>query len=113
MNHLDTLLLSNYTIFCYVLSSWFHTQLLVAQILITAPITVFVLVMISRKMYKVSKLCTPKLKSSMLVQKVVSCLKLPNAVESIQSPTANTPTSARPLIQPTSSVICYGTKDNN
>ena len=114
MNHLDTLLLSDYTIFCYVLSSTFRTHLLVARMLITAPITVFVLVMVSRKLYKVSELCIPKLKSSMLVQKVVSCLKLPNTVESIQSPIANTPTSARPLIQPTSSVICYGTtKDNN
>ena len=48
MNHLDTLILSNCTILCYVLSSGFRTHL-VAQILITTPIAVFIVSIIFKK----------------------------------------------------------------
>ena len=115
MNYLDTLLLSYNTILCYVLSSGFRT-FLVARILITAPFTVTAAVVISRKLYEVSsKVCTHKLKSSPF--KFINnfrAKKLHDVVGSTRSPTANTPTteSAQPLIQPTSTVICYGIKNS-
>ena len=114
MNYLDTLLLSNYTILCYVLSSGFRTQL-VARILITTPIAVFIVSIILKKVYNVSKSYTCKLKSPSCIQDSFNCIRskrIPIAVESTQSSTANTPTSAEPLIQPTSTVMSYGITDN-
>ena len=43
MNYMDGLLLSNYIILCYMLSSGVHTQL-VSRILITTPIAVLIVV---------------------------------------------------------------------
>ena len=114
MNYLDTLLLSNYMILCYVLSSGFRTQL-VAQILITTPIAVFIVSIILKKVYNMSKSYMCKLKSQSCIPDSFNCFRskrMPIAVESTQSSTANTPTSTQPLIQPTSTVMTYGIKDN-
>ena len=114
MNHLNTLLLSNYTILCYVLSSGFRTQL-VARILITTPIAVFIVSVILKKVYNVSKSYVCKLKSQLCIPDSFNCFRskrMPIAVESPQSSTANTPTSTQPLIRLTSTVMSYGIKDN-
>ena len=114
MNYLDTLLLSNYTILCYVLSSEFRTQL-VARILITTPIAVFIVSIILKKVYNMSKSYMCKLKSQSCIPDSFNCFRskrMPIAVESTQNSTANTPTSTQPLIQPTSTVMSYGIKDN-
>ena len=114
MNYLDTLLLSNYMILCYVLSSGFRTQL-VARILITTPIAVFIVSIILKKVYNMSKSYVCKLKSQSCIPDSFNCFRskrMPIAVESTQSSTANTPTSTQPLIQPTSTVMTYGIKDN-
>ena len=113
-NYLDTLLLSNCTILCYVLSSGFRTHL-VAQILITTPIAVFIVSIISKKLYGAFKSYKCKLKSQRCLHKYFCCYtsnRMPTAVESTQSSTANTPTSTQPLIQPTSTVMTYVTRDN-
>ena len=114
MNHLNTLLLSNYTILCYVLSSGFCTQL-VARVLITTPIAVFIASVILKKVNNVSKLYVCKLKSQSYIPDSFNCFRskrMPIAVESPQSSTANTLTSTQLLIQPTSTVMSYGIKDN-
>ena len=48
MNHLDTLLLSNFALLCYVMSSEFHV-LLAVRILFLTPIAMF-FVLILRKL---------------------------------------------------------------
>ena len=104
MNYLDTLLLSNCTILCYVLPFSLRTQLVV-RILITTPITVFIVSIISKKLYGAFKSYKCKLKSQQCLHKYFCCYtsnRMPTAVESTQSSTANTPTSTQPLIQPTS-----------
>ena len=111
MNHLDTLLLSNYMILCYVLSSGFRTQL-VARILITTPIAVFIVSIILKKVYNMSKSYMCKLKSQSCILDSFNCFRMPIVVESTERSTANTPTSTQPLIQPTSTVMTYGIKDN-
>ena len=114
MNHLDTLLLSNCTILCYVLPFSLRTQLVV-RILITTPIAVFIVSIISKKLYGAVKSYKCKLKSQRCLHKYVCCYtsnRMPTAAESTQSSTANTPTSTQPLIQPSSTVMTYGTRDN-
>ena len=87
---------------------------LIARMLIATPIAVTILAVILIKLHKVSMLCILKLKSSQIIQKSINYLKerkLCGAVGSTWSAsTTDTPSSesARPLIQPTSTAICYG-----
>ena len=115
MNHLDTLLVSNCTILCYVLSSGFRIYL-VARILLTTPIAVFIVSIVLKKEYTMFKSYTCKYKSPLCIQDSFNCFRSKRmpiaAVESTQSSTANTPTSAQPLITPTSSVVSYGITGN-
>ena len=106
MNHLDTLLLSNLMIICYMLSSGFHTQLVI-RTLIATPIIVFIIIIFMRTGYAMfrSHMCR-KLKS-------INCFRSSMTTESTQNSTANTPMSARPLLQPTSTVVSYGIKDTD
>ena len=112
MNYLDTLILSNYTLLNYVLSTDFRTPL-IARTLIATPIAVAILVVISIKLHKVSMLCILKLKLSQFAQKSIiyfKIRKLCDAIGSTRSASASSPSSesAWPLIQPTSTVVCYG-----
>ena len=99
MNYMDILLLSNYVILCYMLSSaaGHHTQL-PSRILIAAPIAVLVVVTTLRKIHahKIFHYFRLARKSS-------------TVSHSAQCSAVNTPTSTRPLIQPTSNVMNYGT----
>ena len=104
MNHLDTLLLSNVMILCYVLSSRFCTQL-VARTLIATPVIVFIVIIFIRRVYAMfSSYTCRKLKS-------FNCFRSNMTTESTQSSTANTPMSTQPLLQPTSTVVSYGIND--
>ena len=107
MNYLDITILSHLAITCYALSSGEGT-LLLTRILVTIPITVFILTTILRKCYGVSKgyckvirmrkYCSNQSRSS------------PSTAESMQSSTVDYYTASQPLTQPT---IRYGTcKDN-
>ena len=99
MNYMDILLLSNYVILCYMLSSavGHHTQL-VSRMLIAAPIAVLIVVTILQKIHahKIFHYFRLARKSS-------------TVSHSAQCSAVNTPTSTRPLIQPTSNVMNYGT----
>ena len=107
MNYLDITILSHLAITCYALSSG-EGALLLTRILVTIPITVFILTTILRKCYGVSKgyckvirmrkYCSNQSRSS------------PSTAESMQSSTVDYYTASQPLTQPT---IGYGTcKDN-
>ena len=87
MNHLDTLLLSNSMILCFVLSSGFYT-LLIAQTLIATPIIVFIIITLMRRVYAMfrSHECC-KLKS-------FNCFRSNMTIETTQNSPANTPMSA-------------------
>ena len=96
MNYMDILLLSNYLILCYMLSSGYHTQV-VSRILITIPIAILIVVTILRKI--------PANKIFNYFRRA----RTPSVSHSTQCSAVNTPTSAQPLIQSTSNVITYGT----
>ena len=99
-----TLLLSDFMILCYVMSSGFDTQM-VAWTLIAIPILVFIIIIVMRRVSAMirSPSCR-KLKS-------FNRFKSNTTTESTQNSTANTPLSAQLLIQPTSTVVSYGIKD--
>ena len=106
MNHLDTLLLSNIMILCCVLSSGFHTQL-IARILIAMPISVFITATAMKSVYNMFRShMYHKLKLLCYLHKH---LRYDKTNESAQNTTANIPTSAQPLLQPTSTIFSYGT----
>ena len=107
-NHLDTLLLSNFMILFYVLSSGTSSQVVV-RTLITTPITAFITIIIMRKLYDMFRLrLCHKLKFPLCIRKCFSRLRSHTTNESTQNSTANTPMSAQPLLQPTSTIFSYG-----
>ena len=68
MNYMDVLLLSNYIILCYMLSSGVHTQL-VSRILIATPIAVLIVVTIFKSyMHMYAKLLTVSEQQEHLLQ---------------------------------------------
>ena len=100
MNHLDTLLLSNFMIICYGLSSGLHIQL-VARTLIAAPIAVFIIITIFQRVYAMIRVC-----SCHKLNKSFNCFRSNITTESTQSSNV----SNQPLLQPTSAVVSYGIK---
>ena len=114
MNHLDTLLLSNFMILCYVLCSGFSTQS-IARTLIAIPITVFIIAIVMTRVYNTfrSHLCH-KLKLPLCIHISFNYQYFTTNMtnESSQNSTVNTPTSTQPLLQPTSTVTSYGTTDS-
>ena len=112
MNYLDTILLSNIALMCYTLSSGFCV-LLMARGLLLSPIIIFIVMICLKKFHDISKLhmCNVKV----LLQRCYECCRLRRAQlssEPIQSSTADIPTAAQPLVQPTCTVISYGGNDN-
>ena len=109
MNHLDTLLLSNFMILSYVLSSG-TSALVVTRTLIATPITVFTTIIIMRRLYDVFRLhLYHKLKLSLCNREYFNHFRYHTTNESTQNSAANTPTSAQPLLQPTSTIFSYST----
>ena len=88
MNHLPTLLLSNFMIICYVLSSGFHTQL-ITWALLAMPITAFIIAIVTRIVYNMFR-------SDMCHKLKLLCGHRTNV--STQNSTVNAPTSTQPLI---------------
>ena len=106
MNYCDIAILSNLATLFYVLSSESHTQLS-ARILLSIPITVFVLTLLLRKFYEKFK--------EHLKFFCCNCFGCRGDAEAnrrltIDSPTESEP-EAEPLIQPTSTImICRSQK---
>ena len=111
MNYWDIAILSHLAITCYSLSSGAHA-LLLDRILLTVPITVFFIITMLTKCCVMSKVCYNDLK----VPKYCSCFTSGNTLftaEPCQSCRVDYPTVSQPLIQPTSTVISYGTCMNS
>ena len=95
--------LSNLALLCYVAVSGSHMET-TARILLASPVLVFALIILA----KVFRLHLPKCCacSKHLLQKV---MKAKFMGEAEQSSANDTPTAGQPLIQPTSTVLSYGT----
>ena len=107
MNYLDITILSHLAITCYALSS---CELL-TRILLTIPITVFILTTLLKKCYGVSK------GHCKVIRLCKYCFlrsrNSPSTDRPIPSSIVDNSTESQPFIQPTSAVISYGTcKDN-
>ena len=111
MNHLDMLLLSNFMILCYTLSLRINAPI-VPQVLIAIPITVFIITTM-QKFYNTFRLhrCHKHINASLSVHGSCNCFRFNIPTDSTHHSTANTPTSAQRLLQPTSTVITYGIQE--
>ena len=109
MNYWDIAILSHLAVLSNILSSGIRT-LLLARILLSIPIAVFILTIVCRKCYHLYKAYLKP-----LLRKCCNCFQLRRsavAAESNQSFTVDSLTAAEPLIQPTSTVLNYGIDDN-
>lgn len=114
MNYLDTLLLSNLALCCYVMTSEIHVLLITRIILFLTPIAIFILTTLVRKFCKVSKSHNFKA----LSHKCYNCYRLralfmtkpmqPRFTADIQA----IGEEQLPFIQPTCMEISYGTNVN-
>jgi hypothetical protein len=103
MNYWDIAILSHLTILNFVLSSGNNNILLVARVLLSIPILIFIIAIMLRKGYK-SNMC-----KSNLLQKCCIYFKFTAAdVEANRRLTGNTLTEVEPLIQPTFSTCNHG-----
>ena len=111
MNFWDIAILSHLALTCYSLCSGVRA-LLLARILLSVPITVFILVTLLRKCCVMSKVYGKVLNKQILC---CSCFRSKSAsltAEACQdSIIVDTPAVSQPLIQPTSTVISYGTNN--
>ena len=114
MNYWDIAILSHLAITCYSLSSGVRA-LLLARILLSVPVTVFVLITILRKCCVLLKVYCKVLR----IQKCCSCFCRSRSASltaeaCLDSMIDTPPTVSQPLIQPTLTVISYGIcKDNH
>ena len=109
MNYCDIAILSNLATLFYVLSSGSHTQLS-ARILLSIPITIFVLTILLRKFYK-----NIQVHLKFWQQNCCNCFRCRGDVEANRRLTIDGPieseSEAEPLIQPTSTImICRSQK---
>ena len=100
MNYLDILLLSIFTILCFTASlrSEWHIIQVIARVLLATPLLVIIL-------FIVLKRCT-------IFKHLVKKFRLriaPLHIEPSQSSTVDSPTASQSVIQPTSTVLGYGT----
>ena len=113
MNYLDIAILFHLAMSCYTCSSKVGA-LLLKNILLAIPITVFILIIILRKSFSKSSLHCKILRICKYCSNY--CFRsrsTPSSPEPIENPTVDNPTASQPLILPTSTVISYGTcKDN-
>ena len=112
MNFLDIFLLSNIALLCFIVLSGL-TMLLPTRILLATPIIAFILIMVIRVFrYAIRHLskCTC---IKFILQKLLALRTATYTAKVEQNSTIDTPTAARPLIQPTSTVLNYGTCINN
>ena len=106
MTYLDTLILFNLSLLSFIISSNVTVKefnLSILQILLLIPITIFIMATLWRKV--VCQLC--------IKIRHIKCREgaLPFN-EPTQNFTADNSSAAQPLIQPTSTVLSYGTSDN-
>ena len=108
MNYWDIAILSNLSILFYVLSSG-SCELLLARILLSIPITVFVLTVVLKILYDLFKVST-----KLLLQNCCKCFRCRGDAEANRRLTIDSPTEVEQLVQPTSTImICnYGAKRN-
>ena len=112
MNHMDTLLLLNLALLCYVMSSASYlpksTMLLFAKTLVSIPLAAFILISLLKFIYQKLHLKV----TTCISQKLYVIRALLNTdCEPAQSSTADAPATAQeqqPLIQPTCTEINYG-----
>ena len=112
MNYLDIFLLSNIALLCFIVLSG-STMLLPTRILLATPIIAFILIMVIRVFrYAIRHLskCTC---IKFILQKLLALRTATYIAKVEQNSTIDTPTAARRLIQPTSTVLNYGTCINN
>ena len=105
MNYCDIAILSHLSVTCYSLSSGARGFLL-ARILLAVPMTVFIIIIVLMKCCVMSKVYYKVFR----VQKYChSFIILGNTLFPCQSCRVKSPAVSRPQIQPTSTVISYGT----
>ena len=109
MNYWDVAILSHLSILFYVLSSGSH-ELLLARILLSIPMFIFVLVIILRKAYDMCKVYLELLLCKCCTY--FRSLRYTADAEPNRILTVESPTEAGLLIQPTSTIYNYGTKSN-
>ena len=111
MNYLDILLLSNLTVWSYMLSSGYNKYtLLMNKILLATPIVVLVLIALRKICYVISRIHAFNLRN--IIQKLKTT-RAPVTFEPTQRSSVDTPISTLPLIHPSGTVISYGTLSTN
>ena len=100
MNYLDILLLSIFTVLCFTASirSEWHTIQVIARVLLATPLVVVVLFVVLRR-------CA----SFKHIVKNFRLRRVPVDIEPTQSSMVDTPRASRSMIQPTFTILGYGT----
>ena len=116
MNFLDALLLLYFGLLSFVFSStWHKNTVLIARVLLSTPIILFFLVIASRISFtaiiKIFKVCRKKLKLLCICFRLKGTTLTPETTLN-QNEFIRSQATAKPLIQPTSTVISYGANDN-
>ena len=108
MNYLDTLILSNLALIYYTFLSGV-SMLLTVRILLAIPITVFMLIMVIKLMRYATKPLSKCTCSMLVIRKLITLRTATLPREEEQRYINDTPTAVQPLIEPTSTVLGYGT----
>ena len=108
MNYLDTLILSNLALIYYTFLSGV-SMLLTIRILLAIPITVFMLNMVIKLMRYATKLLSKCTCSKLVIRKLVTLRTATLPYEEEQRCIIDTSKAVQPLIEPTSTVLSYGT----
>ena len=112
MNYLDILLLSNIALLCFIVLSG-SSMLLPTRILVAAPIVAFILIMVIRVFRYAIRHLSKCICTKFILQKLLALRTAKYTAKVEQNTTTDTQTAAQPLIQPTSTVLNYGTCINN
>ena len=108
MNYLDTLILSNLALIYYTFLSGV-SMLLTVRILLAIPITIFMLIMVIKLMRYATKPLSKCTCSMLVIRKLITLRTATLPREEEQRYINDTPTAVQPLIEPTSTVLGYGT----
>ena len=112
MNFLDTLILSNLVLLYYSLMSGSY-MLLPIRILLEIPILEFIIVMAIKIIRFAGRPLSKCICFKLVMCKIISLRTVTSSHEEKQQFTIDSPTAVQPLIEPTSTVLSYGTCVNN
>ena len=112
MNYSDTLILSNLALIYYSFASGAH-MLLSFRIILIIPISAFIIIMIIKVACFAGRSLSQCTYFKLIMEKVTSLRATIFFHKEEQRFTIDSPTEAQPLIEPTTTVLSYGTCADN